>query len=206
MRAISQVGSSLVRQSMTVRASETGTSGSRNSSDQSQPTALPIRPPLTRAASTHFHSRPGRSAIAKYVSLGSSSGCDAPSNRGACPSAPGAAPDSSAWSASSGSSGSGSGTRSMIRGTSTPDAAATNAPNAAASRFAAQSMTPDPSDLRELRVAVRASCALVYAPSCALGTAELCLRYARVAPRVRHFASTGSAQVRISPQVPMPRQ
>ena len=81
MRAISQVGSSLVRQSMTVSASETGTSGSKNSSDQSQPSASPIRPPPRAAASTDFHSRPGRSAIAKYVSLGPSSACTPPSNR-----------------------------------------------------------------------------------------------------------------------------
>jgi hypothetical protein len=43
----------------------------------------------------------------------------------------------------------------MIRGTSTPDAAATNAPNAATSRFAAHSMPPDPSDDVELRLVIR---------------------------------------------------
>ena len=154
MRITSQVGSSRVRQSMTASEMPSGTSGSQTSRAHCQPRAMPISPPVTPAASTDFHNRPGRSAMAWYSSLGGSSASDPPSNLGSAGPAP-PAPAGSPPPSSAGSSGSGSGTRSMMRGTSTPAAADTSAPNAAASRFAAQSIAPDPTDLAELREVFR---------------------------------------------------
>ena len=70
--AITQVGSSRVRQSTTASATEIGTSGSSTSSDHSQPMTSPTSAALTPAATAAFHARPGRAATAAYGSFGSS--------------------------------------------------------------------------------------------------------------------------------------